>query len=93
VRAASSGSPVMVKAPTCSVVLGEALGVVGLARGTMNRCGGDRVMLGFCEASKLSKSLARRLYLWVFPVPYMRSKEYDSILSPIWFKLDSIGRI
>jgi hypothetical protein len=41
VRAASSGSPAMMKAPTGAVVLGEALGAVGLARGALFWRGGD----------------------------------------------------
>jgi hypothetical protein len=41
VRAASSGSPAMMKAPMGAVVLGEALGVVGLAQEVLFRRGGD----------------------------------------------------
>jgi hypothetical protein len=39
---ASGGSPATMKTPTGEVVLIEALGVVGLARVAMNRCGVER---------------------------------------------------
>jgi hypothetical protein len=41
VRAASSRSPMTLEAPTGAVVLGEALGAVGLARAEVYRGGSD----------------------------------------------------
>jgi hypothetical protein len=40
---AFSGFPATVKAPTGAVVLGEALGTVGLARMEVYRCDGERI--------------------------------------------------
>jgi hypothetical protein len=63
VRVVSSGYLMTVKAPTCAVVLGEAIEAVGLARGTMNQCGGDGVRkLGFHLLQQKMQSKTGAIY-------------------------------